>query len=247
MAPCQFKISTDQSLPGLKRGQKTGINDETRSKTTRMGSDMHIAEPVSCTVLVEAGQLVGGSGRYEKRFADLAGIYGDEAAFAALLAQRGDAVAYAVEDLKPSVRPGDMIFGVTRMVAGKVGSEYFVTRGHIHAKANRPEIYYGESGQGLMLLEAPDGETRIVPIGPRTVCYVPPFWIHRSVNVGSDDLVMTFAYPADSGQDYAIIERSGGMRQRVVDDGRGGWRAIDNPAYRPRTDDEIARVFATAA
>ena len=27
-----------------------------------------------------------------------------------------------------------------------------MTRGHIHAKANRPETYYGESGEGLMLL-----------------------------------------------------------------------------------------------
>ena len=140
-----------------------------------------------------------------------------------------------------------MIFGVTRMLPGKVGNEYFVTRGHIHAKANRPEIYYGESGRGLMLLEAPDGETRIVELGPRSVCYVPPYWIHRSVNVGSEDLVMTFAYPADSGQDYDIIAKAGGMRQRVVDDGQGGWKAIDNAAYRPRTPAEIERVFATAA
>ncbi len=208
---------------------------------------MRVQEPVHCTVVVSTGRLAGGSGRYEKLFADLAGIYADEAAFDRLLAARGKAVAYAVEDLKPNTNAGDMIFGVTRMLPGKVGDEYFVTRGHIHAKANRPEIYYGESGRGLMLLEAPDGETRIIELGPRSVCYVPPYWIHRSVNVGTEDLVMTFAYPADSGQDYAIIAKSGGMRQRVVDDGQGGWKAIDNAAYRPRTPAEIEGVFATAA
>ena len=58
---------------------------------------------------------------------------------------------------------------------------------------------------------------------------------------------MTFAYPADSGQDYDIIAQSGGMRHRIVDDGRGGWRAVDNPSYRVRGADEIARVHATAA
>ena len=203
-------------------------------------------QPTSCLVEVRSGTLKGGTGRYEKRLSDLAGIYADADAFGALLRQRNDLLVYAVEDLKPSNAPGDMIFGVTRMVPGKVSDEYFVTRGHIHAKANRPEIYYGESGTGLMLLESPQGDSRIVAISPRTVCYVPPFWIHRSVNVGDDDLIMTFAYPADSGQDYEVIAKSGGMRQRIVDDGVGGWKAVDNADYRPRTAADIERVMATA-
>lgn len=207
---------------------------------------MDVMEPISCTVVIAEGKLKGGSGRYEKRLSDLAGIYADEAAFAMLL-QGGDRVVYAVEDLKPNSNPGDMIFGITRMEPGKVGGEYFVTRGHIHARANRPEIYYGESGRGLMQLESPDGESRILEIGPRTVCYVPPYWIHRSVNVGAEDLVMTFAYPANSGQDYDIIARSNGLKQRVIDDGHGGWKAVDNPSYRARTRDEVAQVWATAA
>jgi glucose-6-phosphate isomerase len=140
-----------------------------------------------------------------------------------------------------------MIIGVTRMIPGKVGDEYFLTRGHIHAKANRPEMYYGESGHGLMLLESPAGEIRIVEIRARTLCYVPPYWIHRSVNVGTEDLVMTFAYPADSGQDYAIIEKAGGMRSRIVDDGKGGWTAVDNADYRERPADLVAAIFAQPA
>ena len=204
-------------------------------------------QPTRCVIDVKRGTLEGRTGRYEKRLSDLAGVYGDENAFRSLLRETGDGLVYAVEDLKPSTAAGDMIFGITRMVAGKVADEYFVTRGHIHAIANRPEIYYGESGTGLMLLESPEGETRIVEITARVICYVPPFWIHRSVNVGGDDLVMTFAYPADSGQDYDIIARSGGMKVRIIDDGRGGWTAIDNPLYRPRGKAEIERVMATAA
>ena len=208
---------------------------------------MEMTEPVRCSVDVGSGRLAGGSGRYEKRLSDLAGLYADAAAYDALLRDGGDRVVYAVEDLRPSSAPGDMIFGVTRMAPGTVGDEFFLTRGHIHAIANRPEIYYGESGTGLMLMESPAGETRIVEVGARVVCYVPPFWIHRSVNVGPDDLVMTFAYPADSGQDYDIIARSGGMAQRVLRTGDGGWRAVPNASYRPRTADDVARVLATAA
>ena len=208
---------------------------------------MEMTEPVRCSVDVGSGRLAGGSGRYEKRLSDLAGLYADAEAYDALLRDGGDRVVYAVEDLRPSSVPGDMIFGVTRMAPGAVGDEFFLTRGHIHAIANRPEIYYGESGTGLMLMESPAGETRIVEIGPRVVCYVPPFWIHRSVNVGLDDLVMTFAYPADSGQDYDIIARSGGMAQRVLRTVDSGWRAVPNASYRPRTADDVARVLASAA
>jgi glucose-6-phosphate isomerase len=130
------------------------------------------------------------------------------------------------------------------MVPGRVGREYFLTRGHIHARANRPEIYVGEAGAGVMLMESPAGEIRTMAISPRTICYVPPFWIHRSVNVGTTALVMSFAYPADAGQDYGIIARSGGMRRRVVDDGAGGWTLADNPAWQPRDEAELARILA---
>ena len=207
---------------------------------------MDMAEPVSCTVDVGSGRLAGGSGRYEKRLSDLVGLYADPTAFEALLSE-GDRVVYAVEDLKPSTAAGDMIFGVTRMLPGTVGDEFFMTRGHIHATANRPEIYYGESGSGLMLMESPAGETRIIEIAARVVCYVPPYWIHRSVNVGAEDLVMTFAYPADSGQDYNIIARSCGMAQRIVRAAGAGWAATPNQAYRSRNADDVARVLATAA
>ncbi len=204
-------------------------------------------EPGVCRVDVAQGELIGATNRYVKTLADLDGLYEDAAAFDALKQELGDAVVYEVTDFKPSANAGDMIIGVTRMRPGKVGREYFLTRGHIHANANRPEMYYGESGRGVMLLELPDGDIRTVEIEPRALCYVPPYWIHRSVNTGPDDLVMTFAYPADSGQDYAIIEEAGGMKARIVEDGKGGWRLSDNASYKGRPASRVARVFASAS
>lgn len=203
---------------------------------------MQLREPVLCPVSVPAGRLENASGRYTKQLSDLSGLYADSAAFSAAL-QKGDGLVYEVTDYRPSAANGDLIFGVTRMVPGRIGGEFYLTRGHIHARADRPEIYYGESGQGVMLLESPEGAVRALPIGPRDICYVPPFWIHRSVNVGDTDLVMTFAYPADSGQDYGIIERSGGMRSRVVAGGDGGWQLVDNSGYRPRSPSEIEALY----
>jgi len=205
---------------------------------------MTLFEPGVGYVDISSGQLKGATNRYVKTFNDLEGLYGDTAAFHALVSQRGTDVAYEVTDYKASSNPGDIIIGVTRMEPGKIGDEYYMTRGHIHARPNRPEMYYGESGLGVMLLESPDGQVRTIEIGPRTMCYVPPFWIHRSVNVGREPLVMTFSYPADSGQDYDIIAKAGGMRSRIVDDGQGGWKAIDNTDYRARPQTLVDSIMA---
>jgi glucose-6-phosphate isomerase len=206
---------------------------------------MQWPEPRSFDVDLATGLMAGTGSHYQKRFGDLAGLYADAGAFEALAASRGDEVVYEVTDHRPNANAGDLITGVTRMGAGKVGDEFFMTRGHIHANVDRPELYFGLKGHGLMLMEAPDGETRTVEIRANTVCYVPPRWIHRSVNLGASDFVMLFCYPADSGQDYAIIERSNGMRTRIVDDGQGGWKCAPNPAWRARTHAEIDALLAS--
>ncbi len=202
-------------------------------------------EPRSFDVDLATGLMTGTDSHYQKRLGELTGLYADARAFEALAASRGDEVVYDVTDHRPNAKAGDLITGVTRMGAGKVGDEFFMTRGHIHANVDRPELYFGLKGHGLMLMEAPDGATRIVEIRANTVCYVPPRWIHRSVNVGKSDFVMLFCYPADSGQDYAIIERSNGMRTRIVDDGKGGWQSVPNPAWRARTRAEIDALLAS--
>ena len=208
---------------------------------------MQWPEPRFFDVDLQTGLMGGTDTRYQKFLRDLGGVYADEQAFGALAAERGDEVVYEVTDHRPNSNPGDLITGVTRMSPGKVGDEYFMTRGHIHAAIDRPELYYGLKGNGLMLMESPSGDTRVVEIKANTACYVPPRWIHRSVNLGSEDFVMLFCYPADSGQDYAIIEQSNGMKLRIVDDGNGSWRSVPNPLYKERTAGEVDALLARGA
>ncbi|MFK0693018.1 glucose-6-phosphate isomerase [Mesorhizobium sp. IMUNJ 23033] len=208
---------------------------------------MNLREPASCTVETTSGTMAGGTGRYEKRMSDLRGLYADERAFESILEQAGDPIVYDVSEFRPSAEAGDMIFGLTRMSPGKIGAEFFMTRGHIHARPDRPEVYYGQKGWGLMLMESPQGETRAIEIGPQVICYVPPFWIHRSINTGEGDFVMMFSYPADSGQDYGIIERSRGMRHRVVADSASGWILVENADYIPRPHQAVQRLLGALA
>ncbi|MBK8161227.1 MAG: glucose-6-phosphate isomerase [Rhodospirillaceae bacterium] len=205
---------------------------------------MALMEPAACRVDIAHGTMFGATGNYQKRLGDLAGLYADAAAFSAKLATEANPVVYDVADFRPSAAAGDLIFGITRMSPGTIAAEFYLTRGHIHAQADRPEIYYGQAGQGLMLMESPDGETRIVEMAAQTICYVPPYWIHRSINTGDSDFIMVFTYPADAGQDYGIIERSNGMRHRVMRGGDKGWRLVENADYRGRSRDVVAGLMA---
>ena len=182
------------------------------------------------TLHITPDEMTGRTGRYEKRVRDLAGLYTDEAAFAAWLSADPDGLVYHVDEFRPSNRAGDLILGISTLSAGVVGREFHMTRGHIHAQPDRTEIYQCLSGHGLMLMETLEGETVVTKLEPGVVAYVPPCHIHRSVNLGGSDLRTLFCYPADAGQDYGIIEHSHGMRHLVVT-GTDGWSLEENSHY----------------
>ncbi|GAA2582625.1 glucose-6-phosphate isomerase [Dactylosporangium fulvum] len=193
-----------------------------------------MSEPLPGPALVITPHgMTGRTGRYEKKLSDLDGLFADAEAYAARLALEPDRVIYHVDEFRPSGANGDLITGISTLSPGRVGAEFHMTRGHIHARQDRAEIYHCLSGHGLMLMETLDGRTVVTELRPGVVAYVPPVHIHRSVNIGDSDLVTLFCYPADAGQDYGIIARSGGMRHRAVADAMA-WRLEENPTYVPR-------------
>ena len=194
-----------------------------------------------------SGAMLGSTAVKRTFVGDLAGLYFDRAAFEQLAADRGNDVAYEVHEFRPTrVAPQEFVFGTSTLQPGTVGDEFSMTRGHIHIRADRPEIYACQSGRGVLHMEAPDGTTNPVEMEPGSIVYVPAYWVHRSVNIGDEPFTTLFCYPADAGQDYGIIERSQGMRTLIVRDG-GGWREIENPRYRPRTPAEQRRYSEDAA
>jgi glucose-6-phosphate isomerase len=198
--------------------------------------------------IAASGAMSGRTGFKETRFKAMVGLFADAAALDAIIAERGDDLAYSVDEFRPErVAPQELIFGTSMLQPGKVGDEYLLTRGHIHRRADRPEVYFCQSGHGVMHMELPDGTTKPAEMRPGTVVYVPGYWIHRSVNVGTEPFVTTFYYPADAGQDYDIIARAGGMATLIVDDGKGGWKEAPNPRYRGRPAEEQARYMAEPA
>ncbi|WP_432571734.1 glucose-6-phosphate isomerase family protein [Kineococcus sp. SYSU DK005] len=191
-----------------------------------------VAEPGALSIGTD-GSIGGRTGSYVKHLRDLDGVYRDPVAFAAPLEERGGgALAYRVQEHRTGHGPGALIVGTSTLLPGRVGEEYALTRGHLHAVADRAELYHCLSGRGVMLLETLDGQSRAVPLSAGRAVHVPGHWIHRSVNVGDEPFVTLFTYPADAGQDYGLIARAGGMAQLVVEDGTGGWRTRPNPQHR---------------
>ena len=179
------------------------------------------------------GTVRGRTGGYDKHLGDLAGVYRDAAAFEAAVADRGAAdLVYRVEEHRTGEGPGALVIGTSTLLPGRIGAEFALTRGHLHARADRAELYHCLSGRGVLLLETLAGEQRAVPLGPGDAVHVPGHWVHRSVNVGDEPFVTLFTYAADAGQDYELIAEAGGMARLVVDDGAGGWTTRPNPDHR---------------
>jgi glucose-6-phosphate isomerase len=137
---------------------------------------------------------------------------------------------YEVYELDRPRDAGELLHGVSILYPGKVGSEYFMTKGHFHQVIDTAEVYYCLKGEGVMVMETPEGEWAVEELRPGRVLYVPPRWAHRSVNTSHDvDLITFFIYPGNAGHDYGTIEEKG-FRKLVVE--RDGAPAvIDNPRW----------------
>ena len=76
--------------------------------------------------------------RYLSQFPD---FFSDREAARTIL-ETEDPLIYEVQDMLPPSHPGDLAFGITRLYPGKIGKEYYMTKGHFHVIPDTAEIYY---------------------------------------------------------------------------------------------------------
>lgn len=143
-----------------------------------------------------------------KLIGDLKGIFEDEQAFQKM---EQDRVAYKVDAFLPVEEgtEGGLFFGLTHLYPGKVGNEFFMTRGHFHTIENRAEFYWGIEGEGLLLLMNKAGKTRAERMVPGSLNYIPGHTAHRVVNTGEQILQFGACWPSDAGHDYETIAARG--------------------------------------
>lgn len=137
---------------------------------------------------------------------------------------------YEFYELNIPETSGDLAFGTSIVYPGKVGKEYFMTKGHFHSILDTAEVYYCLGGMGYMQMENSGGDWDIQKFTPGRAVYVPKGWAHRSINIGKvEPLITFFTFRADAGHDYGTIETKGFKKLVVERDGKP--EVIDNPNW----------------
>ena len=173
------------------------------------------------------GSVSPETGRYAKRLSELREIFQNRDEVDRLVVERSDPVVYEVVEYKKE--GSDLFFGTTTMQPGDVGGEFYMTRGHFHQRRDMGEVYYTQSGRGLLLLESREGLTRVVEMKQGICAFIPPDWAHRSINVGGGKLVFVWVCNIAAGHDYADILTKG-MRKIVI--GKNGQvTVVANPQF----------------
>lgn len=139
---------------------------------------------------------------------DLRQVFANKAAQAAM---DQSAVVYRVQSHMPVAEgsEGCLFFGTSFVFPGAVDGEFYMTRGHYHARRDRTEYYWCYTGTGLLLLMDENRQWRVEEMKSGTVHHIPGRCAHRLINTGSLVLSVGACWPADAGHDYDTIAAQG--------------------------------------
>jgi len=144
--------------------------------------------------------------------------------------ERENPVIYSFQERTLPEESGHLQLAITTIHPGKIGDEYFMTKGHYHKRPDASEVYLGLEGQGCLVAQTAEGDFESVVIKPRVSAYIPPYWGHRMVNTGSTPFVFFAVYPGDAGHNYGDIERTGFVKILIEKNGKP--TLIDNPKWK---------------
>jgi glucose-6-phosphate isomerase len=167
----------------------------------------------------DRGVLKGDKVSYsERRLKDLEGLFKDKDAYENMPL---DTLVYKVE-VHEAVKgiPGGLYFGVSHIYPGRVGHEYFMTKGHFHARRDTAEYYWGITGHGILLFMDEKRSIWAEEIIPGSLHYIPGNTAHRLINSGDSELTVGACWPSDAGHDYAAIVKAGFSARILEKNGR---------------------------
>ena len=166
----------------------------------------------------------------KRMLSDMVNMYLDNDALITMI-KNEDILVYEFYELGLPETSGHIAYGTTILYPGKVGNEFFMTKGHFHSILETAEIYYCTKGEGFLLMEDPEGNVELRKMIPGTSVYVPPRYAHRSINTSNTEpMISFFAFRADAGHDYGTIEEKG--FRKLIMEREGKPVIIDNPKWK---------------
>lgn len=153
------------------------------------------------------------------KIGDLKGVFANEEARQQLDPEQ---LAYHVQYYFPvdEGTEGGLFFGNTTIYPGKVGDEYFMTKGHFHAKGDRGEYYWSIKGKGMLIFMDRNRKTWAEEMTPGSLHYMPAEVAHRTVNIGDEPMTFGACWPSDAGHDYGTILDEGFSARLLEVDGK---------------------------
>jgi glucose-6-phosphate isomerase len=151
-----------------------------------------------------------------RKLKDLFGIFHDQKALSEM---NPEILVYSVQSWLPVADGihGGLFFGASTIYPGKVGNEYFMTKGHFHIQSDRAEFYWGIQGKGMLILMDRNRNTWAEEVYPGSLHYIGGEIAHRLANTGGEKLVVGACWPSDAGHDYEEIARNG-FSARLAED-----------------------------
>lgn len=180
-------------------------------------TEKQLMNPFGIEIDLENGLIPAATDHLVRTASDMAGHYADSDALEKLIAEQNDPLHYEVFEVPVPQEYGQLMYCISRLQPGKIGDEFFMTKGHYHTIADTAEIYLCLGGTGYMLMKTSDGKHAAEKMSRGQMVYVPPFWAHRSVNTSKDQVLVSFCvYPGDAGHNYGDIELQG-FGKRIFD------------------------------
>ncbi|MBN2139030.1 MAG: glucose-6-phosphate isomerase [Sedimentisphaerales bacterium] len=179
-------------------------------------------DPFAVLIDLEKGTMPEHTNHLVRLASDMRGYYADSRALESLISGDADPLHYEVFEI-PVIpeQAGQLMYCISKLQPGKIGDEFFMTKGHYHTVADTAEIYLCLKGGGYMLMKTAGGKCAAEKMARGTMVYVPPFWAHRSVNTSGDEPLISFCvYPGNAGHNYGDIEAEGFPKRIFERDGK---------------------------
>ncbi|RJQ32873.1 MAG: glucose-6-phosphate isomerase [Actinobacteria bacterium] len=184
--------------------------------------------PFASRINFNTGVLEQYDAKVVRKLSDMASMFANDQAYKQAVSAE-DELVYEVFEKHVPEEEGQLAHAVTVIYPGKIGDEYFMTKGHFHTKPNTAELYLCIKGRGGIIMSNEQGKVSYLEMVPGSMVYVAPYWSHRTVNTSDEEFAFLAIYPADAGHDYGSIEQTG--FPKLVIDKNGKTELIDNPKW----------------
>ena len=173
--------------------------------------------PFKSSLDFSSGALGKRANCWSRKLSEMVEVY-EEDKLTQELALNKNKVVYTVYEHELPKKEGHLIPVTTILHAGRVGDQFFMTKGHYHEERGTAEVYVILNGVGVLLMQTEEGEHNEIEFCKGDLLYIPPFWAHRMVNVSNKEpLIFYGVYPANAGHDYEAIANKGFVKKVIFE------------------------------